>query len=125
MELSISGQFLSLLQFAALGLTLGLIYDTLRPFRYFCRAGIIWDVLFCTAGAAGFFTLSMQSGRPDIWGIATALLCFCLYINLLSPLLLPLFLGIFNLMHKVQKFFSLSFHKLLFSVKKFFTNVPD
>lgn len=125
MELSISGQLLSLLLFAVLGLALGIIYDLLRPLRYFSHTGLIWDIIFCAAGAVGFFTLGMHSGRPDIWGIAAALICFCLYINLLSPLLLPVFLDIFKFMHKVQKSFFLSFRKLLFFVKKFFTNVPD
>lgn len=125
METSISAQLLALLSFGLLGLLLGLVYDLLRPLRYFCKGGTVWDFFFCALGAAGFFCLSMQSGRPEFWGMAAALGCFCLYINLLSPLLLPVFLGIFNIMHKGHISLSLRFKKLLFSVKKFFTNVPD
>lgn len=125
MELSITGQLFSLLLFSCLGLALGLLYDLLRPPRYFCRSGIVWDILFCSFGTCGFFILSMQRGKPDIWGIAAALLCFCLYVNLLSPLLMPVFLGIFNTLHKVCIFLFQASKKLLFSVKKFFTNVPD
>ena len=120
-----AGQALSLLCFACLGLGLGILYDLLRPFRYYCQAGIFWDALFCAAGAGGFFALSMRSGRLELWTMAAALLLFCLYINLLSPLLLPLFLGIFNSMHDLCVFILQGSKKLQISVKKFFTNVPD
>lgn len=125
MEVSISGQLMGLLCFSCLGLVLGLIYDLLRPFRYFLRAGFLWDFIFCALGAAAFFTLGMRSGRADTWCIAAALLFFCLYINLISPLLMPHFIGIFKLMHNFFVSLLKSSEKLLFSVKNFFTNVPD
>ena len=125
MELSIATQAQGLFLFGALGFALGLVYDMLRPLRYFCRGGFFYDALFCAAAGAAFFTLGMRSGRPGLWESAAALLCFCLYINLVSPRLLPLFLGIFKGVHKYSIFLLQSSRKLQISVKKFFTNVQN
>ena len=125
MELSISQQAAGLCSFGALGLGLGLLYDLLRPLRYYSRGGGFYDALFCAGAGLGLFALGMRSGRPGLWETACALLCFCLYINCLSPLLLPRFLGIIEFVHKCSLFLLQSTKKLQISVKKFFTNVPD
>ena len=125
MTISVAQQTTALYQTIGLGLLVGLLYDLLRPFRYFYRTGILWDFIFCALGAAAFFTLGMRSGRADTWCIAAALLAFCLYINLISPLLIPHFIGIFKLMHNFFISLLKSSEKLLFSVKNFFTNVSD
>ena len=96
MELSIAEQAMSLLCFACLGLGLGLLYDLLRPMRYRGKGAFLLDFGFCAAAAAACFMLSMESGKAGLWNIMCALLGFCLYIRNLSPLLLPIFMGIFN-----------------------------
>lgn len=125
MEVSISAQLSELIRFAALGLGLGLLYDLLRPMRYSGRGALLWDGLFCAAAAAGCFVLSMARGRLGIWSMGSALLMFCMYINFLSPLLLPAFLGTFKTMHIFRHFIVEKAEKLQKLVKKFFTNPKD
>ncbi len=122
MEISLYRQGLSLLCFALLGLGLGLLYDMLRPMRYAGGRACIWDGLFCAVAAAGLFVLSMGSGRLGQWDMAAALLMFCVYINLLSPHILPIFLGIAETMHKSYKIIILWLKKIKINAKKFFTN---
>ncbi len=125
MEISLYEQGLSLMCFALLGLGLGLLYDLLRPMRYSGGPAILWDGLFCAAAAAGCFVLSMNSGRLGQWELAAALLLFCLYINLLSPLLLPYILGIAKTMYNCYKIIVIKAEKMLEMAKKFFTNSSD
>jgi hypothetical protein len=96
MELSIAGQAMGLLCFAAYGLAMGLVYDLLRPMRYRGKGAFLLDLCFCALGAAACFMLSMESGKAGLWNIMCALLGFCLYIRHLSPMILPIFTGIFN-----------------------------
>ena len=125
MELSIASQLLSLICFAALGLGLGLLYDVLRPLRYQNSGGFFWDMLFCSIAAFGCFTLAMGRGKANTWELAAALLFFCLYIHYLSPMLLPIFLGIFRFLHKSYGFLLHCLKKLKIIIKKFFTKRAD
>ncbi len=125
METNLLDQALSLLCFALLGLGLGLLYDLLRPLRYAGKHAFLWDGSFCAAAAAGIFFLSMGSGRLGLWDITAALLSFCLYINLLSALILPGILGISKTMHNCYENIVLYAKKLQEKAKKFFTNCSD
>ena len=97
MEQSIEGQALELLAFLLGGALLGLMYDMLRPIRRAAgRGGGALDVLFCALGGALFFTLAMRtgSGRMGTWSLAAAAVGFCMYMQTLSALLLPVFAAI-------------------------------
>ena len=111
--------------FASLGLALGLLYDILRPPRYFRGKNFFWDLLFCALSAAGCFVLSMNRGKAHIWELGSALVSFCLYINYLSPFLLPIFMGLFQRLLNCYLFILNSPKKLQIFVKKFFTKCPD
>lgn len=94
---SIEGQALELLVFLLGGALLGLMYDMLRPIRRAAgRGGGALDVLFCALGGALFFTLAMRtgSGRMGTWSLAAAAVGFCMYMQTLSALLLPVFAAI-------------------------------
>ena len=94
---SIEGQALELLAFLFGGALLGLMYDMLRPIRRAAgRGGGALDVLFCALGGALFFTLAMRtgSGRMGTWSLAAAAVGFCMYMQTLSALLLPVFAAI-------------------------------
>ena len=125
MEISLFSQSMSLGCFALLGLGLGLLYDLLRPMRYSGGPALLWDGIFCAAAASGCFVLSMNSGRLGQWELAAALLLFCLYINILSPHLLPHILGITQTMYNCYKIIVIKLKKLPQTVKKFFTNHQD
>ena len=92
MALRIYTQILSLLLAFAGGVTLGLVYDLLRPIR---RRGtdLIWDLLFCIAAAALCFVFAMRSetGTLGTMDLAASLLALLLYFHLLSPVLFPIF----------------------------------
>lgn len=122
MELEISRQALSLLCFFGLGLTLGLVYDLLRPIRYLSRLALAADILFCAAGAGACFYLAMASGRAGVWEIMAAGLGFCLYINLASPVILPIVLEISGLISRLFYSLGKKYKKFALIVKKFFTN---
>ena len=125
MEVSIMSQLTELIRFAALGLGLGLLYDLMRPMRYSGKGALLWDSIFCFCAAAGGFVLSMGRGRLGIWSIGATLAMFCLYINFLSPLLLPIFLDTFKTMHNFRRLIAVKAKILQKSVKKFFTNSND
>ena len=94
---SIEGQALELLVFLLGGALLGLMYDMLRPIRRAAgRGGGALDVLFCALGGALFFALAMRtgSGRMGTWSLAAATVGFCMYMQTLSALLLPVFAAI-------------------------------
>lgn len=94
---SIEGQALELLAFLFGGALLGLMYDMLRPIRRAAgRGGGALDVLFCALGGALFFALAMRtgSGRMGTWSLAAAAVGFCMYMQTLSALLLPVFAAI-------------------------------
>lgn len=94
---SIEGQALELLVFLLGGALLGLMYDMLRPIRRAAgRGGGALDVLFCALGGALFFALAMRtgSGRMGTWSLAAAAVGFCMYMQALSALLLPVFAAI-------------------------------
>ena len=116
---------MGLVGFLLLGLCLGLLYDILRPIRYGGSLSLIWDGLFCALSALGCFMLAMAKGRIDIWDTAAACLGFCLYINFLSPLLLPIFSGITALLHNCYKNIVNVTKKLQITAKKFFTNPSE
>lgn len=101
MEISITAQALSLACFLGLGLMLGLVYDLLRPLRYGLKKEFIWDFLFCAMGAALCFLLAMSSGKAGLWEIMSAGLAFCLYINFLSPGILPVFMKTVHLFRRI------------------------
>ena len=94
---SIEGQALELLAFLLGGVLLGLTYDMLRPIRRAAgRGGGALDVLFCALGSTLFFLLAMrsESGRMGTWSLAAAAVGFCMYMQALSALLLPVFAAI-------------------------------
>lgn len=94
---SIEGQTLELLAFLLGGALLGLMYDMLRPIRRAAgRGGGALDVLFCALGGALLFALAMRtgSGRMGTWSLAAAAVGFCMYMQTLSALLLPVFAAI-------------------------------
>jgi len=122
MELSIGTQALRLGLFSLLGLGLGLFYDSLRPIRYLSKCSVIWDGIFCLLAAAGCFILSMDSGRLGLWELMAALLLFCLYINFLSPFLLPPYLKCFKTFGRICSLLSDKIKKTSGFAKKFFTN---
>lgn len=118
MELNITEQAISLLCFAALGFLLGFLYDLLRPLRYSIKRSLLWDVLFCSAAAAGCFTLAMEHGRLGVWEILLTLAGFCLYINCISRAVFPIICQIFRLFSRFVRFLE----KKYFFCKKFFSN---
>lgn len=118
MELEIKRQALGLLCFFGLGLVLGLVYDLLRPIRYRLKNSFVTDFIFCAAGAGATFFLSMGSGRLGLWEILICLLSFCLYINLLSPVILPSILKIFELISGLFYSIARNLKKFTFNVKK-------
>ena len=95
MEIQLRVQLMALLVALLMGLGIGLIYDLLRPMRYYFKkaGGILLDALFCmTAGAAIFiFAMGADSGRLGVWELSAALVGFIAYINFLSPPILRLF----------------------------------
>ena len=90
----IAQQLGTLLRFLGGGFGLGLLYDLLRPPRRMAEKGGAWlDVLFCAAAAAAVFCLTMTIENAHLggWELIAALAGFCIYINSLSRLLLPIF----------------------------------
>ena len=90
MGLDIRAQALSLLLALLLGAGLGLLYDLLRPIRR--RGGnTLWDLLFCLTAAclAFLFAMRAENGELGSGELLLSLLGLVLYMQLLSPLLLP------------------------------------
>ena len=94
METNPVSQALALLSSLLLGLGLGLLYDLLRPPRRRGSAalGALLDLFFALAAGAAAFVNAMSAGegRLGLWELSASLLGFLLYLQLLSPLLLPL-----------------------------------
>lgn len=94
----------ALLLAAAIGLGAGLLYDLLRPPRWQRRglAAFLLDALFCLIlGAALFlFAMSFGEGRLGLGALAVAWTGFLAYHRFLSPLLLPLFVKIYQYLDK-------------------------
>ena len=119
-------QGLALLAAACLGLGAGLLYDLLRPPRWRLRAAAAFalDALYCLLlGAALFlFAMSFGEGRLGIGALAAAWTGFLAYHWLLSPLLLPIFVKLFQYLDisrgKIKNFYI----KMQFSAKKYFKN---
>jgi len=99
MELEISSQALGLCLGALCGLCAGRRYELLRPVRR--RFGFSWlfDAVFSLGTGLGLFflTMSLPGGRLGTWELAAAALAFWAYMRLLSPLLFPLFDGMWRL----------------------------
>ncbi len=127
MELNLQRQLLGLLKALALGLTLGLGYDLLRPPR--SRGGrllaVLGDALFALLAASGCFLAAMEadSGRLGLWELTAALLGFCLYQQALSPLFLPIFTSGFDLLCRVRRLHKKISAKSQNSAKKNFQKV--
>lgn len=69
------------------GLSLGLLYDLMRPLRRRAgRAGPLLDVLFALlSGLAAFlFAMGAENGRMGQWELAAMLAGFLLWLNFLS-----------------------------------------
>lgn len=85
---------------ALIGLGAGLVYDLLRPPRWHGRAalGFLADALFCLLlGAALFcYAMTLGEGRLGIGALAAAWTGFLCYHAWLSPLLLPVFVRIYQ-----------------------------
>ena len=126
MELSLGAQAIALLYFFFGGIALGLIYDLLRPIR---RRGSDWapDILFCLAAAILFFILAMGAGNGQFgtWELMSALLAFCLYINLFSPLVLPCFEMADRILANIMMSFQNQISKCRDIAKKFFQKLRE
>ena len=92
MGVSLRSQGISLLLALAAGVSLGILYDLLRPLR---RRGrdTLWDLLFCAAAAFLCFCLAMRSGSAALGTgeLATSLLGLLGYFFLMSPFDFPIF----------------------------------
>ena len=87
-----AAQAFSLLLSGLGGIGLGLFYDLLRPIRR--RTGdLLLDLLFCLGAAVLCFCSAMRAptGRLGVWELGATLLGLCLYLDLLSPTLFPIF----------------------------------
>ena len=126
MALSLKLQALALLYFFSGGLALGLIYDLFRPIR---RRLSDWapDILFCLAAAVIFFILAMSagSGRLGTWELMSTLLAFCLYINYLSPFMLPIFENAVRILTYLITSFQNIITKYFHIAKKFFQKTNE
>ena len=82
-----------LLAALGLGISAGLIYDLLRPFRRGTGSGIIGDLIFCLICSFTMFVFAMSSNdaKTGTWELVFALMGFILYIFSLSRLFLPFF----------------------------------
>lgn len=125
MGISIEKQALSLLCFACIGLGTGLLYDMIRPMRYRSKAEFLWDGLFCFLSAGLCFVLSSAFGSMGLWDMAAACGGFCLYINYLSPAIFPFLLSFSNEFEKLCRLLAEKIKKLMFLVKKSYTNPED
>ncbi len=119
-------QGLTLLAAALLGLGAGLLYDLLRPPRWRLRAAaaFVLDALYCLIlGAALFlFAMSWGEGRLGLGALAAAWTGFLAYHWLLSPLLLPFFVKLFQYMDIARRKSKEIYKKIQFSAKKYFKN---
>lgn len=92
-----------------IGLGAGLLYDLLRPPRWRLPAAAAFglDALYCLLlGAALFlFAMSRGDGRLGIGALAAAWTGFLAYHWLLSPLCLPIFVKLFQLLGHIPAFF--------------------
>lgn len=90
----------ALLLAVGIGLGAGLFYDLLRPPRWRLHglAAFGLDALFCLVLGAAFFVFAMSfgEGRLGLGALAAAWVGFLAYHRLLSPLLLPLFVKLFQ-----------------------------
>lgn len=119
-------QGLALLTAAGLGLGAGLLYDLLRPPRWRLRAAaaFVLDALYCLIlGAALFlFAMSWGEGRFGLGALAAAWTGFLAYHWLLSPLLLPFFVKLFQYLDIARRKSKKIYKKIQFSAKKYFKN---
>ena len=119
-------QGLALLAAALLGLGAGLLYDLLRPPRWRLRAAAAFalDALYCLIlGAALFlFAMSWGEGRLGLGALAAAWTGFLAYHWLLSPLLLPFFVKLFQYLDIPRRKSKEIYKKIQFSAKKYFKN---
>ena len=119
-------QGLALLAAACLGLGAGLLYDLLRPPRWRLRAAaaFVLDALYCLIlGAALFlFAMSWGEGRLGLAALAAAWAGFLAYHWLLSPLLLPFFVKLFQYLDGTRRKLEKILIKIQFSAKKYFKN---
>lgn len=107
-----------------LGICAGLLYDLLRPPRWRLRAAAAFalDALYCfLCGAALFlFAMSRGDGRLGIGALAAAWTGFLAYHRLLSPLLLPFFVKVFQYLDIIRGNVKRFCKKIQFSAKKVF-----
>ena len=119
-------QGLALLAAALLGLGAGLLYDLLRPPRWRLRAAAAFglDALYCLIlGAALFlFAMSWGEGWLGLGALAAAWAGFLAYHWLLSPLLLPFFVKLFQYMDIASRKSKEIYKKIQFFAKKYFKN---
>ena len=122
MAVDIRRQAAVLLLSLALGFGAGLLYDLLRPPRWRGRGRLALDLLFCLYLGVGFFLLAMAygDGRAEPAAFAAAAAGFLLYRAWLSPLLLPIFVKIFQFLEHSVKGVRKETKKILILLKKFF-----
>lgn len=124
-----SVQARELLSALLLGVGLGLLYDLLRlPRRQGGeRLGAVLDGLFAMlAGTAAFLhAMGAAGARMGIWRLAAALLGFLLYLDALSPAVLPLLEKCFRLISKIIRLFKKFEKNMWKSAKKIFPNLRE
>lgn len=116
----------ALLLAAAIGIGAGLLYDLLRPPRWQRRglAAFLLDALFCLILGAAFFLFAMSfgEGRLGLSALAAAWVGFLAYHRLLSPLLLPFFVKVFQYLDKFSETAKVFIKKFRFSKKSTLKN---
>lgn len=129
MSLSVAHQGWALLLALAMGAGLGLAYDILRPGR---RAGgrllgRLLDAAFALTAGVGLFLFAMAAGdgRLGTWELAAALVGFLLYMQLLSPLLLPPMEQFFRIIWKILEQTKELTKKVQNMLKKLFPKIRE
>jgi len=99
MELQLNTQAEGIALALAAGLALALLYDAVSPLRRsFSRLTWLFDAIYALCAGIALFSLAMSRpfGRLGLWEPAAAALAFWLYMNLISPLLSPIFSKVFQ-----------------------------
>ena len=75
-----------------LGISMGVLYDLLRPFRLkLPRLTTVWDIVYCLAVGAVFLTFVLERGAGELRGFMMLgaaggmVLFFCVFSAILTP----------------------------------------
>ena len=129
MRLSLAHQGWMLLLSLAMGMGIGLVYDLLRPARRHSSTALarLLDAVFAltVTTALFFFAMASGDGRLGTWELAADLLGFLLYMQLLSPLLLPPMEKIFRAAGKFLESSKKLSKKVQNKLKKLFPKIRE